>query len=105
VRNGDFQAAAAQFGERTLADLAVAIGLINTHNRVAIGFGRNLNLSKLADEPRARGSSAKASENRQGAQPKTDSGNQKQSEKPQKFAAPSRKPMLSFAKLDRFRQL
>jgi AhpD family alkylhydroperoxidase len=84
VRNSDFQAAAAQFGERTLAGLTIAIGLINTYNRVAIG----LRLSKLPDESRARGSSTKASENRQGAQPKTDSGNQKTVRDTAEFAAP-----------------
>jgi AhpD family alkylhydroperoxidase len=104
VRNSDFQAAAAQFGEKTLADLTIAIGFINTYNRVAIGFGRSLRLSKLPDESRARGSSAKASENQQGAQPKTDSGNKKTVRNTAEFAAPGRTPMLSFAKLDRLRQ-
>ncbi len=36
----DYQAAAAQFSEKELADLTIAIGLINTYNRIAIGFRR-----------------------------------------------------------------
>ncbi len=35
-----FQAAAAQFQPKELADLTIAIGLINVYNRVAIGFRR-----------------------------------------------------------------
>ena len=96
VRNNDFQAAAAEFDEKAFADLTIAIGLINTYNRMAIGFGRSLRVSKFPDESRARGSSAKASENSQGAQPKTNSGNQKTVRNTTKFAAQGRTP--SFAK-------
>ena len=34
----DYQAAAAVFNEKELADLTLAIGLINTYNRLAISF-------------------------------------------------------------------
>ena len=36
----DFQAAAAQFDEKELVDLTIAVGLMNTYNRIAIGFRR-----------------------------------------------------------------
>lgn len=35
-----FQAARTQFDEKELADLTIAIGLINIYNRIAIGFRR-----------------------------------------------------------------
>ena len=38
--DGDYAAAAAQFGEKALADLTLAIGLINAYNRMAIAFRR-----------------------------------------------------------------
>ena len=36
--DGDFQTARAVFGEKQLADLTIAIGLMNTYNRLAISF-------------------------------------------------------------------
>ena len=38
VPDADYEAAVAVFGEKALADLTIAIGLINTYNRVAISF-------------------------------------------------------------------
>jgi AhpD family alkylhydroperoxidase len=38
VPEQDFQAARAVFGEKELADLTIAIGLMNTYNRLAISF-------------------------------------------------------------------
>jgi AhpD family alkylhydroperoxidase len=38
--DADYQAAAAQFGEKELADLTLAIALMNTYNRMAIAFRR-----------------------------------------------------------------
>ena len=38
--DADYQAAAAQFSEKELADLTIAIGLMNAYNRLAIGFRR-----------------------------------------------------------------
>jgi alkylhydroperoxidase family enzyme len=38
VPDADFQAAAAVFSEKELADLTIAIGLMNAYNRLAIGF-------------------------------------------------------------------
>jgi AhpD family alkylhydroperoxidase len=38
--DADYQAAAAQFGEKELVDLTIAIGLMNAYNRLAIGFRR-----------------------------------------------------------------
>ena len=38
VPDSAFEAAAAVFGERQLADLTIAIGLMNAYNRVAISF-------------------------------------------------------------------
>ncbi len=38
VPDEDYAAAVAVFGEKGLADLTIAIGLINTYNRVAISF-------------------------------------------------------------------
>ena len=40
VPQGDYAAAAAQFGEKELTDLTVAIGLMNAYNRLAISFRR-----------------------------------------------------------------
>jgi len=34
----DYQAAAAQFSEKELVDLTIAISLMNVYNRIAIGF-------------------------------------------------------------------
>jgi AhpD family alkylhydroperoxidase len=38
VPDADYQAAAAVFGEKDLADLTIAIGLMNLFNRLAISF-------------------------------------------------------------------
>ncbi len=38
VPDQDFQAAAAVFNEKELVDLTIAIGLMNTYNRLAISF-------------------------------------------------------------------
>ena len=38
VPDTDYKAAAAAFNEKQLADLTIAIGLINTYNRMAISF-------------------------------------------------------------------
>lgn len=38
IPDEDFQAAATVFSEKELADLTIAIGLMNTYNRLAIGF-------------------------------------------------------------------
>ena len=38
VPDADFQAASAVFSEKELADLTIAIGLMNAFNRLAIGF-------------------------------------------------------------------
>ncbi len=38
VPDADFQAASAVFSEKELADLTIAIGLMNAYNRLAIGF-------------------------------------------------------------------
>ena len=36
--DAEFQAASAVFSEKELTDLTIAIGLMNTYNRLAIGF-------------------------------------------------------------------
>lgn len=38
IEDADYDAALAIFGEEALADLTIAIGLINTYNRIAISF-------------------------------------------------------------------
>lgn len=38
VPDADFQAARAVFGEKELADLTIAVGLMNAYNRMAISF-------------------------------------------------------------------
>ncbi len=38
IEDADYAAGLAVFGEKALADLTIAIGLINTYNRIAIGF-------------------------------------------------------------------
>ena len=38
VADAEFQAAAGQFSEKQLADLTIAIGLINAYNRMVITF-------------------------------------------------------------------
>lgn len=42
VQDDDYQAALAVFGEKDLVDLTIAIGLMNTYNRLAISFRRTL---------------------------------------------------------------
>lgn len=38
IPDADYQAARAVFNEKQLVDLTIAIGLMNTYNRIAIGF-------------------------------------------------------------------
>lgn len=38
IPDSDFEAVAVQFSEKELADLTIAIGLMNAYNRLAIGF-------------------------------------------------------------------
>lgn len=38
VPDADYKAAVAVFGEKALTDLTIAVGLINTYNRIAISF-------------------------------------------------------------------
>src|ERR1700743_749504 len=40
IPDAEFQAVATQFGEKEIVDLTIAIGLMNTFNRLAIGFRR-----------------------------------------------------------------
>jgi AhpD family alkylhydroperoxidase len=40
IPDEDYAAAAAAFSEKELADLTIAIGLMNAYNRLAIGFRR-----------------------------------------------------------------
>jgi AhpD family alkylhydroperoxidase len=40
IPDAEFEAASAVFSEKELADLTIAIGLMNTYNRLAIGFRR-----------------------------------------------------------------
>ena len=40
IPDDEFQAVSAAFGEKEIVDLTIAIGLINTFNRMAIGFRR-----------------------------------------------------------------
>ena len=40
VPDEDYESAAEHFSEKELADLTIAIGLINVYNRVAVGFRR-----------------------------------------------------------------
>jgi alkylhydroperoxidase family enzyme len=42
VPNADYEAAAAEFGEKELADLTYAIGLMNAFNRFGITFRSSL---------------------------------------------------------------
>lgn len=39
VPDADYEAAAAAFSDRQLADLTIAIGLMNAYNRIAVSFG------------------------------------------------------------------
>ncbi|HEX2544708.1 MAG TPA: carboxymuconolactone decarboxylase family protein, partial [Ramlibacter sp.] len=38
VPDHDYQAARAVFGDKELVDLTLAVGLMNTYNRIAVGF-------------------------------------------------------------------
>ena len=40
VPDADFQAASTVFSDKELADLTIAIGLMNAYNRLAVGFRR-----------------------------------------------------------------
>jgi AhpD family alkylhydroperoxidase len=40
IPDGEFESASAVFGEKELVDLTIAIGLMNTFDRIAIGFRR-----------------------------------------------------------------
>ncbi|HTM96793.1 MAG TPA: carboxymuconolactone decarboxylase family protein [Croceibacterium sp.] len=40
VRDADFERARLHFSDKELADLTIAIGLINTYNRIAVSFRR-----------------------------------------------------------------
>jgi alkylhydroperoxidase family enzyme len=40
VPDADFEAASVVFSDKELADLTIAIGLMNAYNRLAIGFRR-----------------------------------------------------------------
>ena len=40
IPDRDYDAALVAFGEKDLVDLTIAIGLMNTYNRMAIGFRR-----------------------------------------------------------------
>jgi AhpD family alkylhydroperoxidase len=46
IPDADFEAAASVFGEKELADLTVAIGLMNAYNRLAIAFRRTPSVVK-----------------------------------------------------------
>lgn len=46
VPDADFEAAAAAFGEKELADLTMAISLMNAFNRLAISFRRGPDLAQ-----------------------------------------------------------
>lgn len=48
VPDADYDAAVAMFGEKAVADLTIAIGLINAYNRMAISF------RKIPESVRAR---------------------------------------------------
>ena len=40
IPDDEFRAVSAAFGEKEIVDLTIAIGLMNTYNRIAIGFRR-----------------------------------------------------------------
>ncbi|HVT50617.1 MAG TPA: carboxymuconolactone decarboxylase family protein [Dongiaceae bacterium] len=40
IPDAEFQAVSSAFGEKEIVDLTIAIGLMNTYNRIAIGFRR-----------------------------------------------------------------
>jgi hypothetical protein len=50
VPDADFQAASAVFSQKELADLTIAIGLMNAYNRLAIGFRVPPALSEQQDQ-------------------------------------------------------
>ncbi len=50
VPDADFQLAAEVFSEKELVDLTIAIGLMNTYNRLAISFRRPPEAARLAGD-------------------------------------------------------
>ena len=50
VPDAEFQAASAVFSEKELADLTIAIGLMNAYNRLAIGFRVPPNAALAAEQ-------------------------------------------------------
>jgi alkylhydroperoxidase family enzyme len=52
VPDGAFIAASAVFSEKELADLTIAIGLMNGYNRLAIGFRNMLAAARNVDRAR-----------------------------------------------------
>ena len=46
-----FEAVAAVFDEKPLADLTIAIGLMNAYNRIAISFGAGPAIKKIMERP------------------------------------------------------
>jgi AhpD family alkylhydroperoxidase len=48
VPDGDFAAARAVFSEKELADLTIAIGLMNTYNRMGVSFRTTPEAARLA---------------------------------------------------------
>jgi AhpD family alkylhydroperoxidase len=47
----DYKAVAAQFSDQELVDLTIAIGLMNSYNRISIGFRQSPRLPKPIVEP------------------------------------------------------
>jgi len=45
ARDSDYEAVSSQFDERERVDLTLAVGLINTYNRLAIGFRKTPELT------------------------------------------------------------
>ena len=52
VPDGEFMAASAVFSEKELADLTIAIGLVNAYNRLAIGFRNTPAAKRIVDVAR-----------------------------------------------------
>ena len=53
VPDADYEAAAAVFDAKQLADLTIAIGLMNAYNRIAISFGSRPAASATQDQGQA----------------------------------------------------
>jgi AhpD family alkylhydroperoxidase len=51
--SADYEAVRAQFGDKDLADLTYAVGLIGAYNRIAIGFAQGPDRSFLAELAKA----------------------------------------------------